>query len=227
MRISALMKLTALAALLAVCSTTHGQAPQTSPGGLRWEVWLGLTSWPALQDLQPEAGGDFNEVGFGLGGALHWPVGQHQNGELMLGIDASIDSIDSSIPGTYDNHLERHLYLGGSAKWFPGKSRSFSLDGGVGFHLVDIVQINTNIVLDSVEYEIWEENALGAFVGATWDVYAGRADKRRGLSLGLSVHFVDLGTVRDEDIPFQPIFGSNAGTLAGPLYVFRIAYSGR
>lgn len=216
----------ACVALLAVGEAAVADEPEVRPGNLRWEVWLGVSSWPALGELQPEAGGDFDELGFGLGGALHWPVAKFENSDLMLGIDASIDSIDSKIPGIYDNLLDRHLYLGSSVKWLLGESRGFSVDAGLGYHLVDIVQINTNIFLDSVEYEIWEESAPGAFIGASWDIAAARSGRRRGLSLGLKVHFADFGIVRDEDIPFSPILGTNAGALDGPLYVFQVGYSG-
>lgn len=219
--------LAACVALFAMSEAVVADEPEVGPGGLRWEVWLGISSWPALGELQPEAGGDFDELGFGLGGALHWPVAQYENSELMLGFDASIDAIDSSIPGIYDNQLERHMYLGSSVKWLLGESRNFSVDAGIGYHLVNIVQINTNIFLDSVEHEIWEKSAPGAFIGASWDIAAARPGRRRGLSLGLKVHFADLGIVRDEDIPFAPILGTNAGTLDGPLYIFQVGYSGR
>ena len=78
-----------------------------------------------------------------------------------------------------------------------------------------------------LEYETWESTRVGAFVGATWDVWAGRENRSSGLSLAFKVHYVDLGTVRDEDILLTPLLGPNAGKLDGPLYVLQIGYSGR
>ena len=37
----------------------------------------------------------------------------------------------------------------------------------------------------------------GAFVGATWDLGAGRPDHSSGLSLGFRVHFVDFASAHD------------------------------
>ena len=66
-----------------------------------------------------------------------------------------------------------------------------------------------------MEYEYWSKSTGGAFVGATWDVGAGRPGHSGGLSLGLRAHFVDFGTV------------DGLTSLDGPIYALRIAYSGR
>jgi hypothetical protein len=200
--------------------------PAESPTGIRTEAWLALSSWPGLSELQPAAGGSFKQIGYSIGAAAHWPVRQLANGELLLGVEGAIMATDSDVPVFLDELLARHAYLAVSAKWRMGTARNVSLDAGLGFHLVNIAQLETDYNSAS-EFESWEESAAGLFIGATWDVGAGRPNKNSGLSLGLRVHFVDLGTVRDEEVFFTPVLGADAGELTGPLYVLRIGYRWR
>jgi hypothetical protein len=79
----------------------------------------------------------------------------------------------------------------------------------------------------SVEFESFEESTAGFFLGTSWDVGAGRPGKDGGLLLGLKVHFLDLGTVQDEDIFITPVLGPNAGDLDGPVYALQIGYRWR
>jgi len=197
-----------------------------SAAGIRTEAWLALPSWPSLNELQPVAGGSFEQIGYGIGAAAHWPVRQLANGELLLGIEGAIMATDSDVPVLLDDLYARHGYLAASAKWMMGTARNVSLDAGFGLHLVDIAQLETNYI-SAGEFESWEESAAGLFIGATWDVGAGKPHRDSGLSLGLRVHFLDLGTVRDEDILITPVLGADAGDLTGPLYVLRIGYRWR
>lgn len=217
--------------ILASAVLTNAASAQTdvaerrtgSAMGIRSEAWLALPSWPGLQDLQPAAGGSFKQVGYGLGGAAHWPFRKLGNSDLMLGFEGVIMATDSDTPVLLDDLLARHGYLAVSAKWMVGEARNVSLDAGLGYHLVDIAQLDTDY-RSSLEFESWEETAVGFFVGATWDAGAGRPGRNSGLSLGLKVHFVDFGTVRDEDVFFTPVLGTDAGELDGPLYEVQIGY---
>ena len=212
--------------MAAVTVAAELDTPAEPATGIRTEAWLALSSWPGLNELQPAAGGSFKQIGYGIGAAAHWPVRQLANGELLLGVEGAIMATDSDVPVLLDDLLARHGYVAVSAKWMMGTARNVSLDAGLGVHLVDIAQLETDYNSAS-EFESWEESAAGLFIGATWDVGAGRPNKNSGLSLGLRVYFVDLGTVRDEEVYFTPVLGADAGVLTGPLTVLRIGYRWR
>lgn len=199
---------------------------QREPSDFRWEGWLALTHWSGLNDLQPQAGGSFDTLGFGLGGGVHWSMWATDTSELLLGGEVAVLAHGSDIPSQLDDLLGRDAYIAVSAKWMLGSARNFSLDAGYGYHLMDISQIDSDY-WDYDEFESWEESAGGPFVGFTWDTWAGKAGKNGGLSLGFKVHFVDFGTVRDEDIFFGPVLGPDAGKLDDPLYFLQIGYSSR
>ena len=218
--------LTPLILILSFTATTGLAAePQQQPQGLRSEIWLAVTSWPALGDLQPISAGGFDAAGFGLGGAVHWPVQASENSELLVGIDGFIAATGSSITGVIDDVLARHLFLGGSVKWAFGEARNVQLDAGLGFHLVDMAEVSTEF--SGVEHEAWEASRVGAFVGGTWDIGAGRPGKTGGFSLSLKVHFTDFGSIHDENVLVQPLFGPDAGQLDGPLYLLQVGWAGR
>ena len=193
--------------------------------GSRWDVSLDLPVWPALSDLQPQAGGSFDATGFGLGVSWHFPVAQFTNSELLLGGDLAFAATDSSIPVYYGDMLARQMYLGASAKWLLGDSRNVSLDAGVGYHEVDVALVDSEW-WGALEYEYWGKEKASLFVGATWDIGAARPNKNSGFFIGLRVHFADFGEVYDAQYT-GPVLGPNAGNLDGPLYLIRIGYSGR
>lgn len=194
--------------------------------GLRTEIWLAATNWPALTDLNPVVGGSFNSVGYGLGGSVHWPIALQRGPDLSLGLEGAVMATESDIPVYLDELLARDGWVAASVRWRPGKARSVSLDAGLAYHLLDITQLQTN---DNafVEFESWEESALGPFFGITWDIGANREAQNRGLTLGLQVHFLDFGTVRDEDVLASVVLGRNAGNLDGPIIALRLGYRWR
>lgn len=194
--------------------------------GPRWELWLALSSWPGLADLEPVAGGGFDSIGYGLGAAAHWPLRHYAKSELLLGIEGSVIATESNVPVFFDDLLARDGYVAVSAKWLVGESRNVSLDAGLAWHLLDIAQLASHYNA-FLEFESWEKSAAGAFVGATWDVGAAKPGDSSGLSLGLRAHFIDFGTVRDEDVFIRPVLGEDAGRLEGPLLVLRIGYRWR
>lgn len=194
--------------------------------GLRLELWLAVSSWSSLTDLKPAAGGGFDSVGYGLGAAVHWPVRRYEKSELLLGVEAAIMATESDVPVFLDDLLARDGYVAISAKWLIGDRRSVSFDAGLAYHLLDIAQLETSYYMP-LEFQSWEESAPGAFIGATWDVGAVSPEKTSGLALGLRAHFMDFGTVRDEDVFIRPVLGNDAGELSGPLLVLRIGYRWR
>lgn len=216
--------------LAILAASAHAQQPQQTPQGQstsRWAASPDLLIWPSLTDLQPQSGGSFDSLGFGLEASWHTPVAQFENSELMLGIDGMFGGTDSGINATYDQLIARQFYLGGSVKWTFGDARNIALDAGVGYHQVDMADVSYSWWV-SYDNEHWSGEAPSWFVGATWDVGAGRPGKSSGLSIGFRVHFVDFGTVSDSDrFGVFPALGPDAGTLEGPLYMIKIGYSGR
>lgn len=202
------------------------RADEESFAGMRGDVSLDMPVWPALTDLQAAAGGSFDSTGFGIGASGHWPVAQFENSELLLGIDGTIAATDSSISGFIGDVLARQLYLGGSVKWMFGDRRNVSLDLGLGYHELDMAQIDSNWT-SSMEHEHFSKSAASGFIGGTWDIGAGRPDQSAGLMLGLRVHFADFGNVSDDPRFFQSVLGPDAGKLDGPLYMLRVGYSSR
>lgn len=192
----------------------------------RGEVWLAVTTWSDLVNLTPAAGGNFDDTGYGIGGAYHWPVRRLGSGRLLLGLEAAVMATDSDVPVYLDDLLARDAYLAVSGKWLLGRSGSLALDAGLAMHLLDITQLDSNYRY-YLEFESWEETAIGAILGVTWDVGVGQPGSDSGMTLGLRAHFVDFGTVRDEDVFITPILGPNAGDLGGPLYELRIGYRWR
>ncbi len=215
-----------LVAALAVVAFTGNAFAQDHglAGGSRWDVSLDMPMWPALGDLDPVAGGSFDSTGFGLGVSWHFPIAHYANSDLLFGVDASVAATDSSVNGFFESVLARQLYLGGSLKWLLGERRNYSLDAGLGYHEVDLAEVDSEW-WGPREYEHWSSEKASVFVGATWDIGAGRLDHDSGLFIGLRVHFADFGRVSDES--FSGTLGPNAGQLDGPLYLLRIGYSAR
>jgi len=211
--------------LAGTASAQHGE-PEDAPGAMRVEIWFAVLSWPGLNELQPVAGGAFEQIGIGIGGAAHWPIRKLGNGALMLGIEGAITANDSNVPVYLDELMARNGYLAVSAKWMMGKARAVSLDAGLAYHLLDITQLETDYST-SVEFESWEEAALGPFLGVTWDPGGRRQGRNSGMTLGLRAHFLDFGTVRDEDVLASVVLGRNAGELDGPIFMLQIGYRWR
>jgi hypothetical protein len=152
---------------------------------------------------------------------------RYANSELLFGFDGNIETTDSNIHGFRNSLSAWQVYLGTSVKWVLGDERNFSFDAGLGYHAVEITEIDTTF-WGTAEYKYWGSSRAGAYVGATWDIGAGREDKRSGLFVALRAHFADFGTVHDEDgAAFYRTLGANAGQLDGPMYMVRIGYSAR
>ncbi|MGI9234014.1 MAG: hypothetical protein ACR2RD_10325 [Woeseiaceae bacterium] len=216
------------AAILIMAGNLWAQESHEEPSGMRWEMWLAATYWPAFGDLQPLEGGSFDSYGFGLGGSALWPIAETENTELLLGAELAVLVHGSDVPTFLEEVVGTDGYLALSTKWMLGNKRSVSLDAGYAYHWIDISQVDYDYFnYDSDDVEIWDDGASGPFVGFTWDTWAGREGKNGGLALAFRVHFVDFDTVRDEDINVLPVLGPDAGTLDGPIYLLQIGYSSR
>ena len=153
-------------------------------------------------------------------------MAQFANSELLLGLDGTIAATDSSLSGFIGDVLARQFYLGASVKWLFGDARNVSVDLGLGYHELDMAQVDSEW-WGTMEHEHFSKSTASGFVGGTWDIGAGRPDHSAGLMLGLRVHFADFGNVSDDPRFFQSVLGADAGKLDGPLYIVRIGYSMR
>lgn len=224
-RIHNSISLVALSLVLLAISPLQASEPESPDRLGRLELWLGASSWPALSDLGLPGTGSFDDTGVGLGGSLHTQAREFEDSELLWGIDAFIFGTESNIRGILDTYVARHLYFGGSVRWRLGKHRNVLLDAGIGYHLVDITDVDDNYG-SYAEIENWEASRAGAFVGATWDIGISSAEETRGFFVSIKTHFVEFGTVHDEGTAIVPVLGPNAGTLDGPIYMLQIGYGG-
>ena len=191
----------------------------------RYEIAIGAHSWPALAELDPAAAGQFEETGFNISLAAHWPVKRFVGSELLAGIDLGLFNNESDIRFISDSLTARNGYLVPSVKWMFGHRHRYSLDAGVGYYLQDITEIAGEYPL-IWETQVWEESAVGAYIGGTIDFRGGEPSRSRGMMMSLKVHFVEFGTVRDEG-RLPPTLGQDAGRLGGPVYMYQVGYRWR
>ena len=191
----------------------------------RYEIAIGAHSWPALAELNAARDGEFDEVGFNISLAAHWPVRRFAASELLAGVDIGLFANDSNIRFISESLTARNGYLVPSVKWMFGDRHRYSLDAGVGYYLQDIAEVAGEYPM-IWETQLWEDNAIGAYVGGTVDFMGGVPSKSRGVMMSLKVHLVDFGTVRDEG-RLPPTLGQGAGSLAGPVYMYQIGWRWR
>lgn len=215
-----LLKLVTAAGLL---SAGAQAAADTGNAGIRYEAAIGIHSLDGITELRPVGQGEFDELGFNLGGAVHWPYRRDDNHDLRFGFDFGFFASGSNISFITDDLITRGGYLVPSLKWKPGAGNRFSLDAGLGFYLVDIAELAGDYPW-TVETEVWEESAIGGFIGVTWDFVSAGSAKNRGLMLSFKVHFFDLGTVRDEDPALPVTLGTDAGSLSDGMYQLQLGY---
>jgi hypothetical protein len=191
----------------------------------RYEIAIGAHAWPALAELDSARDGEFDEAGFNISLAAHWPVKRFSNSELLAGVDLGLFSNDSNIRFISDTLTARNGYIAPSVKWMFGNRNRYSLDAGIGYYLQDITEIAGEYPM-IWETQLWEEEAVGAYLGGTIDFRGGEPARSRGVMMSLKVHFVDFGTVRDEG--FLPsTLGQDAGDLTGPVYMYQVGYRWR
>ena len=191
----------------------------------RYEIAIGAHSWPGLADLDVAAAGDFDQTGFNVSLAAHWPVMRFADSELLAGIDLGLFNNDSDIRFISESLTSRNGYLVPSVKWMFGRRHRYSLDAGVGYYLADIAEVFSDYPLYG-ETVLWEEGAVGGYLGGTIDFRGGEPARSRGAMMSLKVHFVDFGPVRDEG-RLPPTLGRDAGRLEGPVYMYQVGYRWR
>lgn len=191
----------------------------------RYEIAIGAHSWPGLAQLDVAAGGDFDQTGFNISLAAHWPVKRFADSEVLAGIDLGLFTNDSDIRFIFESLTARNGYLVPSVKWAFGQRHRYSLDAGVGYYLADIAEIFSDYPLYG-ETVLWEAGAVGGYLGGTIDFRGGEPSRSRGMMMSLKVHFVDFGIVRDEDRLLLTL-GQDAGRLSGPVYMYQVGYRWR
>ena len=192
----------------------------------RWEIAIGAHSWPGLADLDVAREGSFDEIGFNLSFAGHMPVRRLGQGQLYAGIDLGLMSNESNIRFTSDTLIARNGYITPSVKWMFGHHHRYSLDAGIGYYLQDVAEIAGEYPA-YWETQLWEDGAVGGYIGGTFDFGSSDPGKSHGVSVNLKVHFVEFGRVNDEEIIYPVTLGQDAGSLSGPIYAFQIGYQWR
>jgi len=192
----------------------------------RYELMIGLQSWPGLVEIEPLDGGSFDEVGFNFSAAAHYAVRTFEDSELLLGVDLGFMSNESSIALSFEDIMSRAMYVGPSMKWVFGRQHGFSLDAGIMYWIIDFAEIEAEYPYYS-ERVVWEDDAVGGYVGATWDKDAGDLSKQGGLTAGFKAHFVDFGDVTGGNPFLRRALGPAPGTLEGPIYEMQIGYRWR
>lgn len=188
--------------------------------GARTEVMLGAHAWLDAEDLQPLADGSFDNAGFNLGGAVHWPLPQFHRHGVLLGVDFVLLPTESSVRFLRDDLILRGGYLTASVRWYPRLQRRISVDAGAGLYIADIAEVGAGYGLFT-ETELWEATAAGGYLGGTWNFGAVADD---GVFVSFKVHFVDFGTVRDEDPLLPATLGDDAGSLKRGVYQLQFGY---
>jgi len=222
------LRLAALAAMLAIpasASRAQDDVEWVTTYRGRYEIAIGAHSWPGLSNLDAARVGEFDETGFNINLAAHWPVKRFRDSELLAGVDLGLFNNDSNIRFISDSLTARNGYIAPSVKWMFGNRHRYSLDAGVGYYLQDITEIAGEYPM-IWETQLWEESAVGAYVGGTIDFRGGDPARSRGAMMSLKIHFVDFGTVRDDDF-LPPTLGQDAGRLTGPVYMYQVGYRWR
>ena len=189
-----------------------GQATAAA-GAWQGSVFGGYQTWSGLADLEPIAGGAFDEGGWHIGGAVHRQLRRYDRSDLTLSVEAAFFAHDSNIPGFDDDLFSRGLYLTPAIEWSRAQSSGarFALDLGVGLYVVDFVEFADCATFCGEFDEVFEETTVGGFVGAGFEFPPGSWGSP---FLRLRAHYLDLGGV-DE-------LGPAAGSLDGPILMFQV-----
>ena len=178
----------------------------------RWEIGIGVQSWPGLADLNVASEGSFDEVGLNLSFAGHMPVRRLGRGQLYAGIDLGLMSNESDIRFSSDTLIARNGYITPSVKWMFGYHHRYSLDAGIGYYLQDVAEVASGYGT-YWETQLWEDGAVGGYIGGTFDFGSSEPGKTHGVSVNLKVHFVEFGHVNDEGFIYPETLGQDAGNL--------------
>ena len=185
-----------------------------APGHWSGTATFGLMTWSDLKDLEPDAGGGFDSLGFIVELAGHKHVTRWGSADVLIGVDLGIFATQSDIPGNTEDFTQRGLYLTPSMKFrFGDYGRKYlNLEAGLGWYQVDIAELIcdedhfNNIVCIEIA-EPYDEDTLGGYLGITGG-FGG------GFIMGLKVHFADFGKVTG--------LGPDTGDLKAPIYIFSL-----
>lgn len=226
-------------ALLATGIACLWSAPTVAQNGdvaegrrARFAIAAGFDIWDDLNELRPQAPGQFNSGGLVIDFAAHWRMKRWGSNALLFGFDVGGFSHDSDVFHVREDVVSRGLYLTPSVKWQLGPSSGprYSVDIGFGYYIVDITEVESYRVYGYYccysEEQLWEDSSLGGFIGATIDFGAAARRRGGGFTMGAKIHWLDLGTVRDESRFGPPrTLGPNAGRLQGPVYSMQFGYA--
>lgn len=208
-----------LAGIAVLAAWPGGAGAQVADAADRGRVsaTFGLALWSELGDVQALSGGDFDEAGFAVDLAFHWPVGQIGSATMLAGANLGGVFHGSNIRGLEEGEdLEASaLYLTPSLKLAFGKpgERRFYLDAGAGYYAASIDELEDDCFFSCDVYEYYDDDTFGGYVGLGADFpFGGRSGSFR-LATSIQAHFVDF------DDPFE-LDGS--ATLGGPIYTLQI-----
>lgn len=199
----------------------------------RFAISAGFDVWADINELHPQSSGAFDSSGLVIDFAAHWMMKRWGTKDLLFGLDVGGFSHDSDVFHIREDLISRGFYLTPSAKLQFGTSDGprYSLDVGLGYYLVDIAELDTSVYYGYYccysysEEQLWEDSSFGGFIGTTIDF--GKAARRGGggFTMGARIHWLDLGTVRDEGrLLAVGTLGPDAGRLRGPVYSMQFGY---
>jgi hypothetical protein len=178
---------------------------------------LGPSIWPALADLDPDLGGDFDRTGFAAEIGVHaggWKMGP---AHLYLGADLGGAGHDSDVEGLVEREdlYASLLYVTPSlkARFASGAGASWTLDAGIGYYAVSVDEWEEDCDWDCDTWEYYDDSAIGGYLGIGVEFPLGSAQTPLWLVASARAHFVGL------DDPDELEAG---GDLDGPIYVLSI-----
>ncbi len=198
--------------VIAICAAD--ESASHAPGHWSGTATFGLITWSDLKDLEPDAGGGFDSLGFIVELAGHKHLTRWGSADVLIGVDLGISATQSNIPGNTEDFTQRGVYLTPSIKFRFGERgrRYLNLEAGLGWYQVDIAELicdedifNNNVCIEIAEP--YNEDALGGYLGISGG-FGG------GFIMGLKVHFADFGKVTG--------LGPDTGDLKGPIYIFSL-----
>lgn len=198
------------------------------PGRMRFEANLGFDQWDSVSELQAAAGGDFDNNALGIGGSVHWTVGERNRPRMFAGLDLYVFTHESSVRHVFEDVSIRGLQLTPSMRFAfdDGRGPRYLLGIGAGYYDVDAAEVTTFSWGQYSEQVLWRDSAFGGWIGIDIDFPQRGVFQERGFFMSARVHAVDFEVVRDEAWPgiATPTLGPNAGKLSGPYFSLHFGY---
>jgi hypothetical protein len=208
----AALELTALTPVALAQQADAPEVPVFRIGGT-----LGPSIWPALADLDPDLGGDFDRTGFAAEMGVHgggWRIGP---AHLYLGADIGFTGHGSDVEGIVEREdlYASLLFVTPSlkARFASGGRASWTLDAGIGYYDVSVDEWEEDCDWDCDTREYYDDSAIGGYVGIGMEFALGSTEKPLWLVASAKAHLPGL------DDPDELEAG---GDLDGPIYVLSI-----